>query len=356
MILQADIQWPQNGKSARAAFRLDGGITALVGPSGAGKTTVARMLAGLETPSAGSVRIHDRFLFHRKKRVNVPTAKRGIALVSQDAALFPHLAVADNIAFSPSATPESIQSAVTAMGCLALMERLPQSLSGGEKRRVAIARALASKPDLLILDEPMTGLDPKSRDEILPYFNRLSGKDGTPVLLITHQLEDMLSIADNAILMAPEETILEGTLEAVIGDGRCAELLGLTDAGQLLSGTVTDTQNGAMTVDIGGHTLSVAKHGLSIGEDILLRIFASDVALAKAPVKDISIVNQLPGTVVKIEETTSFVRVQVQLSGSPAMIESRITNTSADRLKLQVDSPIVLLIKAVSVKESATLR
>lgn len=226
MTLEADILWEQNGSQARASFSFGPGITALIGPSGAGKTTLARLLAGLETPLGGTIRVREQFLFNRKKSVNVPAAKRGVALVAQETSLFPHLSVADNIGFAPSATEDSILHSAKAMGCQDLFDRKPEQLSGGEKRRVAIARALASNPALIILDEPMTGLDPKARAELLPYFARMAQNKETPVLLISHQLEDLLSVADDAVLMADGQTLTQGSLEQVVQDPAAQQFLG----------------------------------------------------------------------------------------------------------------------------------
>lgn len=351
MKLHADIIWKQNGAPARASFSVGTGVTALIGPSGAGKTTIARLLAGLETPLGGTIRTGEEFLFNRKKNVNLPAAKRNIVLVAQDASLFPHLTVAENIRFAPTANDDSVAQSAIAMGCQHLLERNPETLSGGEKRRIAIARALAAKPSLIILDEPMTGLDPKARAEILPYFAGMAKSTDVPVLMISHQLEDMLSIADDAILVDNGHSLAQGSLEQVLQDPRCAEVLGLSDAGQLLRGTVTGTREGLVSVKIGEQELLIPGHKAETGSQITMRVFASDVSLAKEKLNTISILNQLTGTIQSIKLTDDTASVRVELTGGDIVLESRVTRATIDRLQLSPAQNIVALIKAVSVKD-----
>lgn len=351
MSIEADILWEQNGSPARAHFSFGVGVTALIGPSGAGKTTVARLLAGLDAPSGGTIRVGEQFLFNRKKGVNLPAAKRGIALVAQDASLFPHLSVAENIAFAPTATEDSALQSAKAMGCHHLLERKPEGLSGGEKRRVAIARALASEPSLVILDEPMTGLDPKARAEILPYFAQMADKLEVPILMISHQLEDLLSIADNAVLMAGGQTLTQGALEEVVKDPRCAEVLGLADAGQLVRGIVSGKENGLLKVELGPQKLLIAGPDAESGSAITLRVFASDISLAKEKLPSISIINQLECVIQAIDPADDVATVSLRLDDSELVLESRVTASTIERMKLLPDQKVIALIKAVSVKD-----
>lgn len=351
MMLEADILWEQNGTQARACFSFGPGITALIGPSGAGKTTLARLLAGLETPTGGTIRIRDQFLFNRKKSVNLPAAKRSVALVAQETSLFPHLSVAGNIGFAPTTTEESVLQAANAMGCQHLFERRPEQLSGGEKRRVAIARALASSPALIILDEPMTGLDPKARAELLPYFARMAQNNEIPILLISHQLEDLLSIADDAVLMANGQTLTQGPLEQVVRDPRCAVILGLSDAGQLVRGEVTGQQDGLTVVQLGKQELYIAGTAIETGSSITLRMFASDISLSTEKLPSVSILNQLDCVISSIEPDGDIAKVGLEIVDCGLILESRVTSKTVERMKLATNQSIIALIKAVSVKD-----
>lgn len=351
MLLDADILWTQNGRHARANMSLAQGVTALIGPSGAGKTTLARYLAGLDRAAGGHIRFGNDVLYHAQKNVFVPAATRSIGLVAQDAGLFPHLTVQQNIAFSPASSPESRAKAISTTGCKSLRDRTPETLSGGERRRVAIARALAACPRLLILDEPMTGLDPKSRQEILPLIKRLNREEGVPVLFITHHLEDMLAVADNALLMAPGEIVASGQLEDIVGSPDCARLLGLDDAGQLVRGAVTNRENGTIHVDINGGAVVLPDGGEAVGSVVMLRILSSDVSISKSRIPDLSIINQLPARIEQIEkhETNAFVHLALQPSAG--IIKSSIAVPTVDRLNLKEGDDVFALIKAVSVKD-----
>ena len=354
MLLDADILWAKAHRKYHAQFALGPGVTALIGPSGAGKTSLARLLAGLDTPHGGHIRFGDAVFYHRQKEVFVPPANRSVALVAQDPALFPHLTVRQNIGFADSSTPETRQIATNIMDCERLLDRKPATLSGGEKRRVAIARALASEPKLLILDEPMTGLDPKARQEILPYIKRLNREDAVPVLIITHHLEDMIAIADNALLMGREMIVASGTLEDVIRQPECADLLGISDAGQLLHGNVINQKNGMAEIDLGGDTLIVSRHApVPKGANMVLRIFSTDVSISRQKVDDISVLNQLEADIVDIQEQEAHAIISLKLPKSGVHLQSRVTRYTANHMKLATGQRIVALIKAVSVKDVA---
>lgn len=350
-LLHADIVWRQQGLKCRAVFDLHAGVTALIGPSGAGKTTLARMIAGLDKPESGTVRFGDTVLFNSGKNRNINTAQRDIGLVLQQTALFPHLSVEQNIRFAPSATDEQAQEAISILGLKSLLHRSPHSLSGGEAKRVAIARAVAAAPSLLILDEPMNGLDPKARDEILPMIKSLAQASSVPILMITHQIEDMLRVADHAVLMRPREVIAAGSLETVLAAPECAELMGLSDAGQLLSATIVDQKDDLLIADLGGDKIYLPNMGEKIGSKATLRVFASDISVAVSRVDDISILNQLDAEVSAVETNGNQATLKLTLRESGLALESRITVQSVKRLNLMVGKKIVALIKAVSVKD-----
>ncbi len=350
-LLSVDIVWQQNGRSARAKFSMADGITALIGPSGAGKTTLARLITGLERPLGGSILFKGKSLYRGTKKRFTNARQRNIGLVMQDANLFPHLTVEQNIRFSPRSTPESCSEAIGALGVKSLLHRNTGTLSGGEKRKVAIARALAARPQLIILDEPMTGLDPKAREEVLLLIKTINRTAGTPVLFITHHLEDMLAVADNAVLMAPGKTVATGTLEQVILAQECASLLGLADAGQLLTARITGKSNNLLEADASGSIILLPDSGETVGSDVTLRIFASDISLARQKSIDISILNQIAATIMAIREEDKNVFVDMQLEDSDNVLTSKITRHSLSRLELKLNDKVYALIKAVSVKD-----
>jgi molybdate transport system ATP-binding protein len=183
-----------------ARFESRGGATALFGPSGAGKTTIANMIAGLVRPDRGRIALDDTVLFDSDKSVNLPAHRRRIGYVFQEGRLFPHLSVAQNLDYGRWMTgvqKDSVEvtRVVALLDLQALLRRRPGKLSGGERQRVAVGRALLMKPRLLILDEPLASLDAARKAEILPYLTRLRDEGGIPMIYVSHYADEVKSIA-----------------------------------------------------------------------------------------------------------------------------------------------------------------
>lgn len=345
------LKWETEGTFCKAAFQLSSeGVTALIGPSGAGKTSLARLLAGLDTASAGYIKQGVLTIFDSNTGTNIPAHKRGIALVSQENALIPTLSVTENIELTCCLGKQPLSELIATAEISTLLDRRVGTLSGGEARRVAIVRALASSPRLLILDEPMTGLDPKRRQSMLAHIKKLATQTKTPVLLITHYLEDMLLAADHALLMANGHVLQSGRMEDVLTHPLTAENLGIDDAGSLLTATVTDRKDGLVVADLGGETLLVPDDGEETGSKLHLRVLARDVGLSVSAHKDMSILNQLKGIVTSFTKRESDVVVSVKLEKSGQILASRISQLSATRLNMAEGKELYALVKAVAVK------
>lgn len=167
-------------------FRSGAGVTALIGPSGVGKTGVLHMIAGLLRPDAGHVRVGGETLFDRFAQIDLPARARRAGYVFQDARLFPHLSVRANLLYGATDIPARFAEWVTLLDLTALLERWPRHLSGGEARRVAIGRALLSDPRFLLLDEPLASLDRARREDVTRAIERVRDESGLPILLVTH--------------------------------------------------------------------------------------------------------------------------------------------------------------------------
>ena len=172
------------------------GVTALVGPSGAGKTTVLRAIAGLWTPSEGRIGIAENVLFDRAAGIDLPVNKRRLGIVFQDPLLFPHLSVQQNLKYGSPAQNVSWDGIVDLLDLGDLLKRLPAKLSGGEAQRVALGRALLSDPQLLLLDEPLTGLDDERREQVLPFLERLRDETDVPIVYVSHHRDEISRLAD----------------------------------------------------------------------------------------------------------------------------------------------------------------
>jgi len=183
--------------------QLQAGITALFGPSGAGKTTVLDAIAGLRTPESGRIAVGDRVLFDSTARVNLPPHARHVGYVPQDVALFPHMDVRRNVLYGRR--PGQKLSLETVTGMLevgGLLDRRVPDLSGGERQRVALARALMSAPELLLLDEPLAAVDVERRRRILPYLLRVRDELGIPVIYVSHDRGEVDQLADRVLVFA----------------------------------------------------------------------------------------------------------------------------------------------------------
>ena len=195
------------------SVRLDRPVTALFGPSGAGKTTVLDAIAGLRTPASGSITINNRVLFDSAAGVNVATHRRHVGYVAQDVALFPHMSVRRNVLYGRREGQKLLLPAVARMLEIeGLLDRRVPQLSGGERQRVALARALMSAPELLLLDEPLAAVDIERRRRILPYLERVRDELRVPIIYVTHDRSEASQLADEVIVLS-EGRLVERELE-----------------------------------------------------------------------------------------------------------------------------------------------
>ena len=176
-------------------------VLGLFGPSGSGKTSLLEAIAGIRTPDEGEIRVADRLLFSSMQRINVPPQDRHIGYVPQDALLFPNMSVKRNILYGRGArdNQQTLEPLVEMLELQQLLERAVDRLSGGEKQRVAIARALMIRPSILLLDEPLAGVDRERRDVILPYILRIRKELHVPLIYVTHDQAELNSIADRVL-------------------------------------------------------------------------------------------------------------------------------------------------------------
>ncbi len=192
------------GYTLDVAFSATRGVTALLGPSGAGKTLTLRAIAGLLRPTGGRIVLHNHVLFDAAHNIHVPSRDRRVGFVFQQYALFPHLTVAENIAYGLHGQPQAERAArvdemLSLVGLIDFGARLPRALSGGQQQRVALARSLAPKPSLLLLDEPLAALDAPLRQRLGAELRAIHERTGVPMVLVTHDPDEASRIADSVV-------------------------------------------------------------------------------------------------------------------------------------------------------------
>jgi molybdate transport system ATP-binding protein len=330
------------------------GLTAILGRSGAGKTSLINVVAGLARPERGRVVLDGAVLFDADRGIDLAPERRRIGYVFQEGRLFPHLSVRRNLAYGLRRSDGAdngidFDHVVDLLGLGPLLARYPASLSGGEKQRVAIGRALLASPRLLLMDEPLSALDPERKAEILPFIERLRDELEIPILYVSHMMEEVVRLADWVVLISDGRLAAQGSVEEVMSRLDLRPLTGRYEGGAVLAATVVshDPEFGLTRLAFAGGDLYVPGLPLDPGQRLRLRIRARDVALAVTKPGGSSIVNVLAGTVREIADDTGPLVDLVVDVGAP--LWARITKRSLRELNLRVGSPVYALVKAVAI-------
>jgi molybdate transport system ATP-binding protein len=333
------------------------GVTALFGPSGCGKTTVLRCLAGLLRIN-GVCEI-DGEVWQDENGAFLPTHKRPLGYVFQEASLFQHLSVRRNLLFgAPRNDSQGTKGGIVfdevtdLLGITRLLDRSPRNLSGGERQRVAIGRALLSQPKLLLMDEPLSALDRATKNEILPFLERLRDHLNLPVVYITHDIAEVERLADQMVLMDKGRVIGFGPLEDLQSDPSLP-LAAARDAAVSFNGTVqaSDEAYGLVTLKVHGGVLTVPAPAAPVGERRRIRVIASDVSLTREAPAPSSILNVLPGRVVStkpVDSSEVIVVVALGQDGAGARLLSRVTRKASEALGLAEGASVYAQVKAVA--------
>jgi len=354
--LNVDVQLPATG------------ITVLFGPSGSGKTTMLRCVAGLEKAPHGRVALEQSvqplqppFVWQDHTReVWVPTWKRDLGYVFQEASLFEHLNVLQNVGYGlkrchKPGGPQALEQAIELLGINHLMERPIASLSGGERQRVAIARALATQPRLLLLDEPLSSLDPSRRQDILPWLEHLRDALSIPMLYVTHSMDELVRLANHVVVLAQGRVQQSGLLQQVLTELNTTLAQG-DDAATLITGAVDqiDTAWNLARVAFTGGSIWLRDDGFTQGQNLRLRVLAKDVSLSTVQPQHTSIQNLLPCTVESVTPDTHLSQALVRLRCWPDSVAAqdvllaRITRRAVQDLQLQAGSNVWAQVKSVA--------
>lgn len=355
MSLEASIRQRFGSFALDVAFSIqEPGITALFGASGAGKSTTVNALAGLFKPREGRIVIDGRVVLDSACGIFVPPHKRRVGYVFQDARLFPHLNVCDNLKFgwrrAGRRDAGMFADIVALLDLDQLLGRKPANLSGGEKSRVALGRALLANPALLLLDEPLAALDAPRRAEILPWLERLRDEARLPMIYVTHSLEELSRLADNVIVLANGSVVAQGRVFDLLSDFAFAALAGHPAYGAVVPVRVAEhREDDALTLlAFDGGVLAVPLLDRPAGTSLRIRIHAEDVLIAREAPGAISANNVLSACVTQLS-ISDAVHADVQMVCGATRFVARITRASVARLSLAPGTDVFAIVKSVTI-------
>ncbi|WP_198263826.1 molybdenum ABC transporter ATP-binding protein [sulfur-oxidizing endosymbiont of Gigantopelta aegis] len=329
----------------------DHGVTAIYGDSGCGKTTLLRAIAGLEKSNNDYCRIGQKLW--QDGSLFVPPEQRSLGYVFQEASLFAHLNVRQNIEYGLKRVAQenrtvSLEQAIELLDISPLLDRNSEQLSGGERQRVAIARALAASPSILLMDEPLSALDHKRKQEIMPYLESLHDELNIPLLYVSHSPDEVARLADHLILLDAGKVKASDSLSSMLtrldlplahGDN-AASLIHASVAGHEKKYHLTH-------LDFNGGRFSVAEKDLQLKHKVRLRVMARDVSLTLAHQSDTSILNIFPAIIENMEsEGTSQIMLRLLIKDTPLL--ARITLKSAALLDLKPGKQVFAQVKSVA--------
>jgi molybdate transport system ATP-binding protein len=357
-MMTLDLRYARGDFCLLAAFETTARVLALVGPSGAGKTTLAQLIAGLSRPDAGRIAAEGATLVDTERAIFVPPEKRRIGFVFQDALLFPHLSVRSNIAFGRWFTPEPerrvpFAQVVETLGIGYLLERRPATLSGGEKQRVGLARALLSSPRLLLMDEPMASLDFERRQEIMKLIERLRDEFSIPMLLVSHAADEVARLADEAIVLDRGRIVARGApIETLPSASRVMEGGRFIVANPLTARIEAhDAHYGVTRLAHPAGKIVVIAQVEPTDRPVRILVKATDVAICKTRPVETSVRTILCGRIDKIDANDSpSAFVVLELIGGDRLTAA-ITRLALDELGLAVGDRVFALVKSVALDE-----
>ena len=353
-MIEARIELPLARFPLRVDLKLGRGVTALMGPSGSGKTSLLESIAGLRRAARGRIALEGERWLDSDAGIRLPPNQRRVGYVPQDAGLFPHLSVRGNVRFGLR-DEAAAESAIDTLEIRDLLDRYPVSLSGGERQRVALARALATRPRLLLLDEPLASLDVALRQRVLPYLVRIRDRWEVPCLYVTHNVGEALAVAERLVLLQDGAVHADGppsALLAVPAVSREAE----TGLENLLAGRISahDVDAGVTRVELDeGPPLSVPYAAeRREGEAVTLSVRAEDVLVAVQSPSGLSARNVVAARITAVERTGADVTLHCALQDwdrGPTWF-ARITPAATAALGLAPGTLVWLAVKSHSVR------
>lgn len=325
-------------------------VTAIFGPSGAGKTSLLDLIAGLRTARSAFIQLDDRVLTDTANKISVATHQRNIGYVPQDLALFPHLSVRQNIFYGrKSGNANNVlftfEHVTKLLEIEPLISRGVTQLSGGEKQRVALARALLASPKLLLLDEPLASLDAPLKSKIIPYLARIRDEFQIPMLCVTHDRFEALSLADDIVILVNGKVLQTGPVLEVFTRPANAEIARFVGVETLQPGRITNVAEGLATVNVGDAILTTLAPATA-SREVFVCIRGEEVILQRDVAGVSSVRNRLRARIISIRAEDALVRVELD-AGFPLF--ALVTRPACAELALRQGETITALIKAPAI-------
>lgn len=359
MTISVDIAQRLGTFSLDASFESSGRLVALFGASGSGKTSLVNLLSGLSRPDSGHVAVDGRVLVDVEAGIFVPAHKRRIGYVFQDARLFPHLNVSQNLRFGRFFTPASeryadFDAVVDLLGISHLLERRPGLLSGGEKQRVAIGRALIASPRLILMDEPLAALDDARKAEIMPYIERLRDEIGIPIVYVSHSIAEVTRLATDIVALSAGKITAYGEARSVLtrldpAAGEYDEASALIE----LEMIAPDADHGLSLLRSDGGEWWLPKVDMQAGARARVRVRARDVTLATSKPQGISALNVIAVRIRAIENGSGS-QALIRLDHGSEELVARVTRRSVEMLALAPGQEVFAIVKAVTFDQGST--
>jgi molybdate transport system ATP-binding protein len=335
------------------------GVTAVFGPSGSGKTTLLRCVAGLER-AQGVVALPEEVWQSPGQTLFKPTWQRSVGYVFQEASLFEHLDVRGNLEFglkrvrqSATEASQTLDAAIDLLGIGHLLSRHSASLSGGERQRVAIARALASRPRLLLLDEPLASLDLARRQEVLPWLKRLHDGLGMPMIYVTHSVDEIAQLADHVVMLERGEVIASAPVTDWMVSSPVVHALG-DAAGVLVEGEPVVHDSMLHGFRIGDASTILLAPGVVAAQaaPVRIRILARDVGLALSDRADNTTVNRLRGVIESVDDDRDAAWAMVRVRCGAVVLLSRVSRRALETLQLASGDCVWCEISSITLMSS----
>jgi len=352
-LLLRNISLPLASFTLEADLEIKGRITAIFGPSGAGKTSLLELVAGLRRARSAFIQLDDRVLTDGARGLLVPPRQRGIGYVPQDLALFPHLNVRQNLLYGHKHTDGAnplfnFQHIVELLEIQALLPRGVAELSGGEKQRAALARALLTSPRLLLLDEPLASLDLELKTRIIRYLARVRDEFHLPMLYVTHDRFETVALADEMVVLVNGKVAQTGSVHEVFSRPASVAVSGLLTVETVLPGRILKTENGLAAVAVCSATLTALEENVAANSnEVYVCIRAEDVILVRGDATPSSARNHLPGVVQSSVPEGPLLRVEVDCGFALTVL---LTRQAWDDMGLRPGERVTALVKAPHIR------